>query len=55
MQFAMFSEYTLAATFLNGSCAFQCSNQKAYSPCVFSGDEDQGLDQLYAKLIDNQH
>ena len=25
--FAMFSEYTLTITFMNGSCAFLCSNQ----------------------------
>ena len=25
--FAMFSEYTLTVTFMNGSCAFLCSNQ----------------------------
>ena len=34
-----FSLYTLKATFLNGSCAFQCLNQQVFAPWIFTGTE----------------
>ena len=55
MQFVIFSEYTLTVTFLNGSNAFQFSNQYVFASCVFFGDKDQGLDQSCRTLINNQY
>ena len=34
---------------------FSMFESVGFAPCVSSGDEDQGLDQLYGTLIDIQH
>ena len=34
---------------------FSMFESVVFAPCISSGDEDQGLDQLYGTLIDTQH
>ena len=43
------------STFLEQIMRFSMFDQQVFGPCISSGDEDLGLDQLYRTLINDQY